>query len=68
MTGKKSPDQNIAEYVIAWRNSLDLTREQAAELMGVPVRTVEGWELGRPPQHPDLILRMMILLFEHKSR
>lgn len=30
------------------RESLGLTREDLAEMMGVSPRTVEGWELGRP--------------------
>lgn len=40
----------------SWRAALDLTQAGAAEALGVPKRTYEGWEAGRTPtEHPSLL-------------
>ena len=41
----------LAEDLRAWRATKGLTREEAAERLGVNWRTLEGWEQGRrePP-------------------
>jgi DNA-binding transcriptional regulator YiaG len=47
---------------LEWRVSLGMTRQQAANALGMPVRTVQGWELGRQPQHPSLVRLAMAYL------
>lgn len=34
----------------AWRKRLDLSQEQAGELLGVDPRTIKRWEKNGPPQ------------------
>jgi len=36
-----------------------LTRTHMAHLLGVSARTVEGWEMGRPPPQP-IVLRLAL--------
>lgn len=36
----------------AWRERLGLSQSRAAALVGVPVRTLQGLELGRSPGSP----------------
>ena len=38
-----------------WRARLGVSQASAAELLGVPVRTLQGWEIGRPIQYPLLL-------------
>lgn len=40
----------------SWRAALGLTQAGAAEALGVPKRTYEGWEAGRQlSKHPSLL-------------
>ena len=41
----------LANELRNWRLALGWTRKQAASFLGVPLRTLEGWEQGR--QKPD---------------
>lgn len=43
------------ETLKAWRSRLGLTQASAAEALGVPKRTLEGWEAGRDMNHPKLV-------------
>lgn len=37
----------MADQIKAWREARGLSQAQAAERLGVPLRTLEGWEAGR---------------------
>lgn len=39
----------------SWRAALGLSQAGAAEALGVPVRTLQNWEIGRPIQYPLLL-------------
>lgn len=40
---------SFADQLRAWRARRGLSQSQAAAVLQVSVRTVQGWELGRPP-------------------
>lgn len=43
-----------------WRKGLHWTQRQAAEWLGVSVRSIENWERGwRSPRHPVAMKRLM---------
>jgi DNA-binding XRE family transcriptional regulator len=39
----------------AWRRSNGHTQKLAALILGVPLRTYQGWEAGREPEHVKLV-------------
>jgi transcriptional regulator with XRE-family HTH domain len=43
---RKIEPQSLAASLRAWRKSKGWTRKQAAEFLGVNVRTLESWEYG----------------------
>ncbi len=43
---QKSKDQ-FAKLARAWRSRLELTQADAADRLGVPLRTLQGWEIAR---------------------
>jgi transcriptional regulator with XRE-family HTH domain len=49
------PLDDVAEMLKTWRNLKGLTQCDAAKLLGVSVRTLQGWELGRPMPYPSLL-------------
>lgn len=44
-----SQDTDFATFSRAWRARLGVTRAEGADLLGIPLRTLEGYELGRDP-------------------
>lgn len=42
---------DVARSLMEWRKSKGMTRKQAAEKLGVKVKTLESWEYGtrKPP-------------------
>lgn len=46
---------DAARILKAWRGQERLSQAEAASCLGVPVRTLQGWELGRPMRHPNLL-------------
>jgi DNA-binding XRE family transcriptional regulator len=50
-----APDRNVAKLLTDWRAQARLSQSQAAELLGVSKRTLEGWEAGRPMRYPGLL-------------
>lgn len=53
---------NLAAELRTWRLALGWTRRQAAEFLGVPLRTLEGWEQGRrKPDQEGPIRKLMEL-------
>lgn len=58
----------IAEELRNWRLALGMTRKQAASFLGVPLRTLEGWEQGRQqPDQPGPLRTIMRLTQEQRS-
>jgi DNA-binding transcriptional regulator YiaG len=50
------PEANDAARILkAWRRQERLSQAEAAARLGVSVRTLQGWELGRPMPHPNLL-------------
>ena len=43
----KTPD--IRAELREWRAIMELSQARAAKRLGVPLRTLQGWEAGRPP-------------------
>lgn len=58
----------IADDLRAWRERLELSQEQAAALLGVPLATFRNYEQGRSqPQHAQT-LRLAMGMVEHQRR
>lgn len=47
---------NLAAQVKAWRGNLNLPAHEAARLLGIPKRTLDGIEQGRPFRYEQLLL------------
>jgi transcriptional regulator with XRE-family HTH domain len=48
---------NTASVLKEWRAQAGYSQAEAAIHLGVPVRTLQGWELGRPMPYPALLHR-----------
>lgn len=56
-----------SEELRAWREAFGLSRQQLAETIRVPVRTLEGYENGRPiPEYMAILLD--VAAQQHKQR
>ena len=54
---KKKEKNSFSRQVALIRLDCGMTQPELAQLMGVSVRTVSGWETGdRPPRHADRLL------------
>ncbi|MGU3495950.1 hypothetical protein ACLBXM_18060 [Xanthobacteraceae bacterium A53D] len=53
----ETPQQELARLVKAWRG--DMTIERAAEVIGLPYRTLEGIEQGRGFRYPKTLILAM---------
>ncbi len=51
------PAHDTANALKAWRELERLSQTEAAIRLGVSVRTLQGWELGRPMPYPSLLQR-----------
>ena len=51
------PTEDTARALKEWRAQKCLSQTEAAIRLGVPVRTLQGWELGRPMPYPRLLQR-----------
>ncbi len=49
------PTQSSADTLKAWRAEQGFSQVEAAIRLGVPLRTLQGWELGRPMQYPGIV-------------
>ncbi len=45
----------ISKKLRAWREKHGLSQAQAAKALAIPVRTLQGWELGRKPGRYALV-------------
>ena len=59
------PKPQVAQALTEWRKSKGWTRKQAADHLGVKVRTLESWEYGlrKPPS-----LNLLDKLWAQKRR
>lgn len=51
------PPREIAAVLKEWRADQRFSQAEAAVHLGVPVRTLQGWEAGRPLPYPSLLQR-----------
>src|ERR1700674_1435916 len=49
------PPGDVAPMLKAWRDHRGLSQSEAAERLHVSVRTLQGWESGRPMANPRLL-------------
>lgn len=49
------PSRNVAKLLTDWRAQARLSQSQAADMLGINVRTLQGWEQGRPMPYPRLL-------------
>jgi transcriptional regulator with XRE-family HTH domain len=49
------PTRNVAASLKQWRADQGFTQTEAAAHLGVSVRTLQGWEAGRPMPYPSLL-------------
>jgi Predicted transcriptional regulator len=56
----------LADDLRTWRLALGWTRKQAAEFLGVPLRTLEGWEQGRRKPDQEGPIRRLMELTSHQ--
>ena len=47
--------RTVSTLLTDWRAQARLSQSQAAETLGVPVKTLQGWEQGRPMPYPRLL-------------
>jgi DNA-binding transcriptional regulator YiaG len=47
--------RNVSKLLTDWRAQARLSQSQAAEVLGVSVRTLQGWEAGRSMPYPRLL-------------
>lgn len=56
-------DAELARMVKAWRDKADIPASRAAQMLGIPARTLEGIEQGRGFRYPRLLL-LALLAFD----
>lgn len=57
----------IADELREWRVTMALTQAEAAEALRVPVRTLAGWEQGRPCVLAETVLALMAALRQQRA-
>src|SRR5271168_4030710 len=62
------PSGDSAELLKEWRRQESLSQTEAAIRLGVPVRTLQGWELGRPMPYPVLLQRASGIPLQAEAR
>ena len=53
----QAPAKDTAEALKAWRAQMAYSQAEAAIRLGVSLRTLQGWEMGRPMPYPTLLQR-----------
>jgi transcriptional regulator with XRE-family HTH domain len=51
----QAPTDDVASMLKAWRDHEGLSQSEAAKRLGISVRTLQGWEFGRPMAYPRLL-------------
>ncbi|WP_422643508.1 helix-turn-helix domain-containing protein [Zavarzinia sp.] len=55
-------DKTFAESLRMWRSQMGWSQSRAASELACSVRTLQGWEAGRPCAHEASIRKLMSLL------
>ncbi len=58
----------MADRMKAWRKRLDITQAQAADVLGVSVRTYQGWEAGRTERLQKKVFRLAMAHVENNPK
>jgi DNA-binding XRE family transcriptional regulator len=57
MMGKReTPPDELAKLLKAWRAAADIPASRAAQILGIPERTIEGIEQGRGFRYGKLLI------------
>jgi DNA-binding transcriptional regulator YiaG len=48
-------DRDVSKLLTDWRAQARLSQSQAAEMLDVPLKTLQGWEQGRETRYAKLI-------------
>jgi DNA-binding transcriptional regulator YiaG len=64
MSTAPTTESDVSAILTRWRRAMEINQEMAALLLGVPVKTLQGWEQGRPMPHPRL-LTLALINFRH---
>jgi transcriptional regulator with XRE-family HTH domain len=64
----KAPSKDTAKALKEWRAQMDYSQAEAAIRLGVPFRTLQGWESGRPMPYPALLQRAVSSVAQPMSR
>jgi len=62
------PSKDTAEALKEWRAQMAYSQAEAAIRLGVPLRTLQGWELGRPMPYPALLQRAVPMVGRPMNR
>ena len=56
MAKKKTKAPTLSDELRAWRERVGYTQNEAADALGVGLRTYHGWENGEGVWHPRVLL------------
>ena len=59
---------DMARKLSRWRARLEMTQADAANLLGVPLRTYQGWELGRRIERERILIFALAHLEENSKK
>lgn len=51
--------QTIADKIRKWRSDKGLSQSQAAKELGVPVKTLQNWEIGRREPNTKTLISLL---------
>jgi transcriptional regulator with XRE-family HTH domain len=60
--------RNVSKLLTDWRAQARLTQFQAADMLGISVRTLQGWEAGRSMPYPRLLRLAIRITGAEKNR
>jgi DNA-binding transcriptional regulator YiaG len=60
--------RNVAKLLTEWRAQARLSQSQAADVLSVSVRTLQGWEAGRSMPYPRLLRLAIRITGAEKNR
>lgn len=67
-TNYETSRAKFANLLQTWRAEMGLTRPAAAEALGVPHNTLEGWFAGRTCGHEKSFRKLMNYMAKEKRR
>lgn len=57
-------DPALADDLRDWRGAYGFSQPEAADRLGVSLRTWQGWEAGREPRYPRLVRLALVAAAE----